>query len=66
MEANPFSTTLCIAIKRPNMTLEDYKRMKEELHAQGLTLQEKIFDAMLGYAEIRDRCGGDPYRYGAV
>lgn len=46
MEANPFATALHIAIKRPNMTLKDYKRVREELHAQGLTFRGEILDAI--------------------
>jgi len=48
MEANPFSTTLHIAIERPRMPARELKRVKAELHAQGRKIWEEIIDSIRG------------------
>ncbi|MDD5041037.1 MAG: hypothetical protein PHX87_00920 [Candidatus Peribacteraceae bacterium] len=64
MESNPFATTLCMAIRRPNMTLEQYKKIRDELHAQGLSFLEELFDAIRTAMKKRrhHRYGTDPHR----
>ncbi|MDO8468335.1 MAG: hypothetical protein Q7S29_01080 [Candidatus Peribacter sp.] len=46
MEANPFSTTLHIAVERPRMPGREWKRLKAELHAQGRKIWEEIIDGI--------------------
>lgn len=46
MEANPFSTTLHIAVARPRMTKEEFKKRKAELQRRSISIWEAMIDAI--------------------